>query len=344
MIRSLVFSLIPWTISACAIDPDAADSEAEDAIDASIDDGGKGDAARSGAAYAGAVRAANALSLRELDDVVGLSARTAKAIVAARPLAGITALDAVRYVGPVAIGRLAGYAQDAGWTAVAMIEIPEGPFMMGHPDNFRFEPLHEVRLSRYWIDRTETTNEQWAECIAEGACRAANNGNTAYSALGDHPVTAVQWYEAHAYCAWRGKRLPSEAQWEKAARGTTDLRVHPWGDDAISCDRAFVDACRGSAVQPIAVGSRPLGASVYGVEDMNGNVSEFVSDPYNEFAPVCAEPCLDPEGIAESEADNGYHGVRGASLFSRVGIAGLQIHERWGHWWRTDLGFRCALR
>lgn len=339
-------ALIPLAIGGCAsIDAD----EQEDAIDAQlpVDDDKADTATWSGAQLAGAVRAANSLTLAELDNDVGLTTRAAKAIVAARPLRGIAALDAVAYIGPVAIGRLATYADERGWATVTMQKVPRGTFMMGHPNGFRFEPLHEVKLSTYWIDRTEVTNAQWAECVADGGCApqpAAMPTDPGYAALPDHPVRGAMWLYAYEFCRWAGKRLPSEAQWEKAARGTTDVRVHPWGDDAVTCDRALVNSCTNPTRRPLAVGSRPLGASVFGVEDMNGNVSEWVSDFYNEFEPVCAEPCVDPEGIPQSAADNGYHGVRGASFESRPGIAGLQIHERWGHYWRTDIGFRCALQ
>jgi len=339
-----LFRLAPLVIAACAeVRP-----EEEDTIDAELGDGKADGLAWSGAELAGAVRAANELTLAELDNDVGLTTRAAKAIVAARPLRGIKALDAVSYVGPTAIGKLAGFATDLGWSDVAMQKVPAGTFTMGDPDDFRFEPLHDVTLSTYWIDRTEVTNAQWAECVAAGVCRPVDLDQyfgAGYTALPDHPVGAVQWYQADAYCAWRGKTLPTEAQWEKAARGTTDLRVHPWGDAAVTCDRAFVDSCRMGARRPLAVGSRPLGVSVYGVEDMNGNVSEFVADAYDtDVIPTCAEPCVDPPPAARTSAQFDYHSVRGASLFSIPAIAGLEIQTRWGHWWRMDIGFRCALQ
>ena len=346
MIRPRCLLPVLLLTAACAT---TGEDDATDGIDEAALGTGKADlAAWSGGALAGAVRAANTLTLAELDDDAALAARAAKAIVARRPLRGIAALDAVPYVGPVALTRLVAYADAQGWTTSDMAPVPAGPFTMGHPGGFRFEPLHEVMLSAYWIDRFEVTNADWAACIAAGACRPLNGDHyhgAGYTALGDRPVTAMQWYEADAYCAWAGKRLPSEAQWEKAARGPADLRVQPWGDAPRTCERAQVVGCQGAGTpRPAAIGTHPAGSSPYGVEDLIGNVREFVSDSYNEFEPTCATPCVDPEGIPASAADHGYHGVRGGSFGTIAGVGGLLLHERGGHWWSSDIGFRCALQ
>ena len=98
------------------------------------------------------------------------------------------------------------------------------------------------------------------------------------------------------------------------------------------------------AYRPAPVGTHPAGASPHGVEDMIGNVSEWVSDWYTEFEPVCAQPCVDPEGISESASANRYHSRRGGSYDNVPGVGGLLLHERGGHDGRIDLGFRCALK
>jgi len=151
-------------------------------------------------------------------------------------------------------------------------------------------PQHSVTLDAFWIDRTEVTNAQYGQCVADGACPEMACPDETTVTGDSQPVVCVNWAGASAYCAWAGARLPSEAEWEKAARGT-DSRVYPWGDSldagkANYCDsRCTYDWKDAGADDGFAstapVGSYPDGASPYGVLDMAGNAWEWVSDWYD---------------------------------------------------------------
>jgi len=169
-----------------------------------------------------------------------------------------------------------------------MILVPAGPFRMGADRGGQGDeqPEHEVTLPAYWLDRTEVTNAAYGACVAAHACRphdptsAQKNrfGNDALFRSPDQPITSISWDDALAYCAFSGKRLPREAEWEKAARGT-DGRKFPWGDEPANPERAVY-----AGMRTLPVGSRPQGAGPYGHLDMAGNVWEWLSDVYDPFA------------------------------------------------------------
>lgn len=197
---------------------------------------------------------------------------------------------------------------------MVMVYVPAGTFEMGSnvgaPDAQDDEmPRHTVTLDAFWIDRTEVTNAQYTVFLNENG-NASEGGVTwfdvdgsnahitsqsglfqAEGSFGDHPVTYVSWYGAQAYCEWVGGSLPTEAQWEYAARGT-DNRIYPWGNQSPSEELANYVLNVGNTTP---VGSYPLGASPFGAWDMAGNVWEWVADWYGADY-YSSSPEANPQG------------------------------------------------
>jgi eukaryotic-like serine/threonine-protein kinase len=169
---------------------------------------------------------------------------------------------------------------------MTMVFVPAGEFTMGSGNGEEDEkPVHQVYLDAFWIDQTEVTNAMYAKCVDDGVCkeptdiisfsRSSYYGNSEFD---DYPVLYVDWEQAYAYCSWADGRLPTEAEWEKAAHGTGG-KTYPWGEN-ISCDKAnYKESCVGDTTK---VGSYPDGIGPYGVYDMAGNVWEWVNDWYGE--------------------------------------------------------------
>ncbi len=227
------------------------------------------------------------------------------------------------------------------------IYIPSGTFIMGSTDDFneaelQEKPQHNVFLSGYWIDQTEVTQGMYKRCIASGGCPdlvhdEEQNSNFTNSDYDNHPVTYVTWDQAKNYCEQVGRRLPTEAEWEKAARGT-DARLYPWGDEPPNGNQALFGMAF-NTTRP--VGSYPDGKTPYGVLDMIGNVREWVNDIYSEYYyGESAE--YDPQG-PELSKDNYQRVLRGASYKDSLHYTHLAM--RFHHVPNSpgeNRGFRCA--
>lgn len=163
-----------------------------------------------------------------------------------------------------------------------MVFVPAGTFFMGTDlieSDADATPAHVVQLEAFWIDRFEVTNENYRGCVRAGSCPEPHDLRFYNDpADADHPVVYITWYAAQDYCTWAGKRLPIEAEWEKAARGEVEFSF-PWGDEFDPQRLNAGHQLDGTA----AVGSYPQGASPYGALDMAGNVWEWVADWYAAY-------------------------------------------------------------
>jgi formylglycine-generating enzyme required for sulfatase activity len=237
-----------------------------------------------------------------------------------------------------------------------LLYIPVGEFTMGSDDGEADEkPVHKVKLDPFWIDQTEITNGMYAKCVQDGAChqpslttsytRDSYYGNSEFD---NYPVIYVSWDDANAYCSWADRRLPTEAEWEKAARGP-DASAYPWGNKFDGtrvnfCDKnCLLDQSDTSSDDGYAdtapVGSYPSGIGVYGVLDMAGNVWEWVADRYSKTY-YASLPVSNPLGPDSGQ----YRVLRGGALTNlRDGVRSANRHMRKPALRYYNLGFRCAM-
>jgi len=164
-----------------------------------------------------------------------------------------------------------------------MLWVPPGTFTMGADRGGEDDehPAHRVTLAGFWLDRTPVTNEAYAACVAAGACRRSAERSARYERP-RQPVVFVSWDDASAYCKWAGKRLPREAEYERAMRGD-DGRTYAWGNEAPTPDRAAFGRTL-DAGAPDDVGSHPAGRGPYGHDDLAGEVWEWCADDYDPYA------------------------------------------------------------
>src|SRR6185503_16600320 len=194
--------------------------------------------------------------------------------------------------------------------------IPEGMFRMGGMDVRAADdemPNHDVQLDAYWMDQLEVTNAMYLLCVKTGSCeppqsfksqRRTNYFNN--PEFNDYPVVYVTWGQAKIYCEWAGRRLPTEAEWERAGRGD-DFRTFPWGEDEADGTLANFNFIVSDTSR---VGSSAAGASPFGVLDMAGNVAEWVNDFYDYD--YSSSEVVNPTGPMTSGNFNRV--VRGGSL------------------------------
>jgi eukaryotic-like serine/threonine-protein kinase len=243
---------------------------------------------------------------------------------------------------------------------MVLVRVGAGEFKMGSakaedPQALDEElPQHIVYLDTYWIDQSEVTNSQYAVCVADGgACtqpkekfsltRSSYYDDAQYA---NYPVIFISWGQAAAYCAWAGRRLPTEAEWEKAARGPTG-RIYPWGNTFdgtranycdVNCNNGWKDPHFDDGyIDTAPVGDYPDGASVYGAFDMAGNVYEWVADWYE---PYSRNKQVNPTGPAAGQE----HIIRGGSWGDDSAHirAAVRSHINTPDYWMNFIGFRCA--
>jgi formylglycine-generating enzyme required for sulfatase activity len=228
---------------------------------------------------------------------------------------------------------------------VTMVLIPAGEFTMGSDEsgNAEAKPAHTVYLDAFYIDKYEVTNEMYDACAYAVECRKPKQSgsvtrSTYYSnpVFANYPVIYVDWKMAKAYCEWRGARLPTEAEWEKAARGD-DERIYPWGSTKLDCSFANLPGCLGDTT---AVDQYESGVSFYGVYGMAGNVFEWTSSLFKLY-PYDAEDGrekLDATGKRVARGGS-WHTFGGNSGNARVDTR-LELDPAY---YGAYVGIRCAI-
>jgi len=230
--------------------------------------------------------------------------------------------------------------------APGMVRILGGTFMMGcvSGDNLcegDERPPHPVTLKSFDMDRTEVTVEDFGRCVNAGRCAEPNSHepcNGGRAERNTHPINCVDWNQAKAYCEWAGKRLPSEAEWEYAARGGLSGRIYPWGNEPADCSRAVLDDERNGCGKYATWPAGSKAANGFGLYDMAGNVGEWCSDWYDAKA-YSQTPSPDPQGASAGH----YRVFRGGSWDDSPPYLRVSRRNRLNpDDWINDIGFRCA--
>ena len=259
------------------------------------------------------------------------------------PDAGPARLAALEAVATARTGAIEALPPCGLEAPTGMACVPAGPFVRGvdidahaceqsgqpHSRRSASVPSSDVVVSAFFMDLTEVTVAAFEACVTDGACRSDAGPRYLDFDRPDQPIVGVSWFDARDFCAWRGAHLPTEAEWEKAARGPSGART-PYGDEDVTCDLAVVRDHRGRSCgvrkeegsspetgRVLAVASRPAGA--YGLYDMVGNAEEWVMDWWSEDWEACGAACAgaDPTGPCGGalECDESRRVVRGGSWY-----------------------------
>ena len=216
------------------------------------------------------------------------------------------------------------------------VTVPAGEFTMGSNDYGDEQPIHQVYLSEYQIARHPVTNAQYELFVKANSYAAPNHWENGKIPPGkeNHPVVNVTWEDAQAFCTWAGVRLPTEAEWEKAARGT-DGRKYPWGNEPPTMELCNFNRNVGDTTP---IGSYPKGASPYGVLDMAGNVWEWVNDWY-DGSYYSQSPSVNPQGPASGTR----RVLRGGAWNYGDNYVRSAVRDFVGPvYWNLYNGFRCV--
>ncbi len=302
-----------------------------------------------------------ALTRLNQEDLVGGSEAAATATIESQVISVLTAVaPTATPTPPPTLRPTPSPAPIVSKTGMRMLYVPGGVFRFGNDDgNPDEKPSQLVNMDPFYIDETEVTNAQYTQCVEDAGCtppgqRGASYHPTYYGSAeyDSYPVIFVSWHQADNFCRWRGARLPTEAEWERAAGfnpATIQRTLFPWGDEFDGerlnycdsrCPREGRDETTNDGHQDTApVGSYPEGRSWIGAADMLGNVMEWVGDWYKRDY-YAEAPNLNPRGPASGE----FKVLRGGSWFSRVDE--LTVTTR-GFFdptvSRATLGFRCAM-
>lgn len=226
-----------------------------------------------------------------------------------------------------------------GSDGMTLLYVPGSEFTMGSDDgNPDEKPAHKVTLKAFWIDRTEVSNQMYSGCVNAGVCRKPtdNSSGTRLSYFdnpdfANYPVVQANWVMAETYCRWAGRRLPTEAEWEKAARGN-DARSYPWGETAPNAELLNYNNIVGDTN---IIGHYPKNASPYGALDMAGNVAEWVADWYEVY----------PGGDTSASPDFGHklRVVRGGAWSDTApSVRSAYRNALVVSTANSNIGFRCA--
>ena len=227
-----------------------------------------------------------------------------------------------------------------GADGMTLLYVPAGEFTMGSEDGEAVEkPVHTVYLDAFWIDQTEVTNAMYTKCVEDGRCTKQYYLYYGHPEYDNYPVVSVTWKDANVYCSWASRRLPTEAEWEKAASWDETNRqkyVYPWGS---SIDCSFANYSLDCVGDISLVSSYPNGVSPYGVLDMAGNVSEWVSSLYQLYPYIATDG---REDLSDSSNDRVWRGGgwnTGEEETVRTTFR-IKADPRWK---LLNVGFRCAM-